>query len=320
METGTAEDAHADIDLRSIGREIGTRRMRSLRSAVRAVFSLASLVVGTDALAQGGPCLTSCDDDGWSPPAVANGPKLYDLLGSTRPDRWLVAWRTTLANMDAGSLRSVVNDPRIAAQAEAKELRLQIVLGCNVSMGKAELEGRTEDDLVADWCSAFSALGGSLYLNEAGRALADDEGLQAAPFRVLWTRKLDGTPAEKAAEQSFLESTFRNASEPWSIERSIRALWNYRSPLLTDEWNDVEKLSKFQQSRLRHAAAIMVTCRETRDCDAASVWTVEFCSTTPGAACPRGAGFDEVMRQNLSPHELALLQKIMSYIQRSRRS
>ncbi|HJU40565.1 MAG TPA: hypothetical protein VJ724_13395 [Tahibacter sp.] len=54
-------------DLESIGREIGTRRMRSVGMAVRAVFSIVSMVGASSALAQGGPCLTSCDDGGWLP-------------------------------------------------------------------------------------------------------------------------------------------------------------------------------------------------------------------------------------------------------------
>ena len=65
------------IDLQSIGREIGIRQMRSVGMAVRAIFAMASMVAATNALAQGGPCLTNCGDwmPGWdiAPPGGSGG-------------------------------------------------------------------------------------------------------------------------------------------------------------------------------------------------------------------------------------------------------
>lgn len=246
-------------------------------------------------------------------------PDIYALLSSNWPDRWLVAWRAGLGRMDAETLWSTLNNPAIASQLEAKEARLQMVLGCNVALGKAELEGFTRNDLVLDWCSAFKSLGGFEYLNTVAGELTDDEALQSAPFRALGPRKLDGDPAERAAELSLLETTFRNAPDPWSIDRTVRSLWAYKSPLVSDDWPDIENLSNFQQSRLRHAAATWVACREIDDCDAASMWTVQFCSSTPGMACPDGAGIDQVLMRNLSPNEFTLLQKIVAHIEIARK-
>ena len=62
--------------------------MRTLRGAIRAVFSLVALAAAGGALAQGGVCLSGCDDDqlppwvitpggggdgGWSPPDPCGG-------------------------------------------------------------------------------------------------------------------------------------------------------------------------------------------------------------------------------------------------------
>lgn len=76
MKNDTGTDIHpaASVNLESIGREIGARRMRSVGVAVRAVFSLASMVAATDVLAQGGPCQTSCDDGGWLPGWIVTSP------------------------------------------------------------------------------------------------------------------------------------------------------------------------------------------------------------------------------------------------------
>lgn len=85
MEIGTKEHSPQDFDLQSIGREIGARRMRSVGAAVRAVFSLASMVVASDALAQGGPCLTSCDDGGWLPGWIITPPGDNGGFGGNDP-------------------------------------------------------------------------------------------------------------------------------------------------------------------------------------------------------------------------------------------
>jgi len=56
------QDNHGDLDISSAGRELCTKRMRSVRGAIRAVFSLATLVAASGAMAQS--CLTGCDGDG----------------------------------------------------------------------------------------------------------------------------------------------------------------------------------------------------------------------------------------------------------------
>lgn len=55
-------------DLSSIGREIGTGRLRSVATAVRAVIALAAVFGASSAMAQGGICLSDCGDSypgGW---------------------------------------------------------------------------------------------------------------------------------------------------------------------------------------------------------------------------------------------------------------
>ena len=61
------------LDLVSIGREVSTQRMRTLRCAIRAVFVLIALSAVNGAMAQGGPCLSGCDDDQLPPWIITPG-------------------------------------------------------------------------------------------------------------------------------------------------------------------------------------------------------------------------------------------------------
>ncbi|UXI67297.1 hypothetical protein [Tahibacter amnicola] len=234
-------------------------------------------------------------------------------LSGSDSDRWISTWRSTLSQMTASELWDLMTDPGVSGQREAKTLRDQMIKGCTVAVGIAE-KGEDQSNAVSEWCSMFARRGGMDYLREQSTALMQDADLQSAPHQVLGPQKLRGTQAERAEEISMLESALRQAKDPWTAKASLRSLWAYRSQFLLDDWSAVEQLSKFQQERIRHVVSLDYACRMTSDCDANSVWVVELCALSPGLICPRGAGMDQVLAQNLSPAEIALIQKILSKI------
>ena len=65
--------AAADIDLRTLGCEIGSRKSYRLDTAIRAAFALAAMIAAAKAGAQGAPCLTNCGDHALPPIIVTPG-------------------------------------------------------------------------------------------------------------------------------------------------------------------------------------------------------------------------------------------------------
>lgn len=61
------------VEIASIGTELSTRRMRTLRGAIRAVFTLVAMASAGGAVAQGGVCQTGCDDDELPPWIITPG-------------------------------------------------------------------------------------------------------------------------------------------------------------------------------------------------------------------------------------------------------
>jgi hypothetical protein len=244
--------------------------------------------------------------------------ELLDKLRSNEESRWLDTWNGTLSRMSAAELWGLASESSLADQVQAKALREQLSRGCVVSSSEREFS-KARPGLVDDWCKEFQPLGGTQFLRERFGELMNDPALLSANSHVLGPRHLKGTQAEKDEELRMLENAFRTASDPWTLQASVRSLWQYRSSTLLTDWSAVDALSRFQQGRLGYFLAAEVVCRSTGDCDAGSTWLVELCTAMPGLVCASGASVDALVAQNLSPTEATILRSAVAQTLAARR-
>lgn len=245
--------------------------------------------------------------------------EILSLLRNGRPDRWSVAWRDYFAGMPPVDLWNLLNDPEIVDQPEAKAVREQIARSCLFGLVR-EQQHKDGQDLLTTWCAPFVEFGGHDFMRKHMNALADDEALRAAPFNVLYLKNFRGTRQEREQEQAFLETSFKQASDPWSIRASTFSLFAYRSPLVSDDWSEFEMLSRFQRYRLGQIVSVQAACREIRDCGARSVWTAELCATVQGLVCRDGEDLRQIIVRNVSPIELTLIDRIGASVSLTRSS
>jgi hypothetical protein len=235
------------------------------------------------------------------------------LLRTANADRWQVAWRDYFAGMPPLELWNLVSRPELIDQPEAKMVREQIARSCLLGLVR-EQQHKDGRDLLMAWCEPFVALGGDAFMREQTNALVNDEVLRSAPFSVLELKHFRGSRQEREEEQAFLETTFRRASDPWSLRASTFSLFAYRSTLVSDDWSEFEMLSRDQRYRLGWIVSMQAACRETRDCGVRSVWTAELCATVKGFVCRDGEDFSQIIARNVSPIELALINRIGMHI------
>lgn len=234
--------------------------------------------------------------------------QLLSRLASGEHGRWLNAWNGALSRMHAAQLWQLASDAALSDQVEAKALRENLIRGCIVSSSEREYV-TAKPGLVDDWCRDFQSLGGTEFLREQLGQLMHDPDLLSASSHVLGPRKFRGTEAERHEELAMLEGAFRTAADPWTLQASLRSLWQYQSPTLLADWSAVNALSRFQQSRLGYFVASEVVCRSTADCDSSSPWLVELCASMPGLVCASGSSMDALISQNLSPVEIPILRE-----------
>lgn len=243
---------------------------------------------------------------------AADKSEVLRILLSARDDRWLVGARE-LSLLPLNEQWLVLTSPGVANQLAAKAMQEDILNACAVSLSKpAELHAADDarNSLLDQSCSELKKVGGADSFYAIARGLAGDTDYQTADFR-LWRFDKESMSASQIEEKvQELEQAIADASSPAEVKGAVQALWLGGSVAYKEHWGDVEKLSRFQQSRLESALVADTTASITGGGGSRDSTTLIFCASIPGVSCERGQGLDAILRQNLSQDEYMLLKQL----------
>lgn len=243
---------------------------------------------------------------------AANQGEVLRVLLSARDDRWIVGARE-LSLLPLNEQWLVLTSPGVANQLPAKAMQEDILNACAVSLSKPAVLHAADDarsSLLDQSCSELKKVGGADSFYEIARGLAGDTDYQTADFR-LWRFDKESMNASQMEEKvQELEHAIADARSPAEVKGAVQALWLGGSVAYKEHWGDVEKLSRFQQSRLESALVADTTARITGGGGSRDSTTLIFCASIPGVACKRGQNLDAILRQNLSQDEYLLLKQL----------
>jgi hypothetical protein len=109
------------------------------------------------------------------------------------------------------------------------------------------------------------------------------------------------------------------SDDPDMVMASIQRLWSHEDPMVSAAWPDLRMLPEDRNWAVGYALMMRAGCAVAGDCSATARQTMMSCAIASlGWHCPPGAPMDEVLRQNLTPHELALLNQTLLHWRRGR--
>jgi hypothetical protein len=110
-----------------------------------------------------------------------------------------------------------------------------------------------------------------------------------------------------------------NGDDPDMVMASMWRLWRHQDEAVSAVWPELRTLAEERSGLLGHAAMSRAGCAVAGDCSATARQTMMLCiDASLGWHCPPGAPLDEVLRQNLTPQELALLNQTLLHWRRGR--
>jgi hypothetical protein len=128
-----------------------------------------------------------------------------------------------------------------------------------------------------------------------------------------------GLDSARQAEYFDVLRAHLRSDDPDMVMASIQRLWSHEDDALSAAWPELRSLSPERSAALAFATMLRAGCAVAGDCTATARQTMMSCVIASlGWHCPPGAPMDEVLRQNLTPHELALLNQTLRHWRRGR--
>lgn len=233
------------------------------------------------------------------------------LLNSSDKHRWIEAHRQFLSKMTPSAIWNVLMAPGIADQVQSKSIRLHYLQPCLSILGRDEVSSITKKSAQLDACADLAKASSLHALRAEYSKLNSDVELQTADHRIPIPdpKKLDQAHLEQ--EWNLARTQFSQIDDPYLAGMAVRHMWWTHSPDISADWSEILALSSAQQDQLMQVVARDVSCQMAGGCSSYSPWTISFCTTQPGAICPPGSTFDEIVALNLSQVQLALRQRIL---------